>query len=201
MTGRSDDRPAVWTLGLLAGGRSERMGRDKALARLNGRTMLEHVVWRCAPPTGEILVSSGPLDRRLDVPWPRVPDAAGAGPLAGIHALCAAVRTPRLVVVPCDMPYLERRYLEALVGALTAGRDAAFFAGDRGPAPLPLAVVASRALAAARALIGAGRLRVDGLAEMLPHAIVPPPAGACALTSVNHPEELDAAAKFFASLS
>jgi molybdopterin-guanine dinucleotide biosynthesis protein A len=50
-------------------------------------------------------------------------EQAGQGPLAGILAALEAAHAPRVLVVACDMPYLEASALERLVGA--SGADGA----------------------------------------------------------------------------
>lgn len=71
-------------LGLvLAGGRSSRFGTDKALALLDGRTLLDHAVARLSPWCGQVVIAgrkTGPAPCLPD--WPR-PDL---GPLGGLAA-------------------------------------------------------------------------------------------------------------------
>lgn len=97
---------------ILAGGRARRMdGRDKALAPLGGRALMQHVIDRVAPQVAELALS---VERQtsaygrfglLQLPDP-VP--GHHGPLGG---LLAALRhfSPRhewLLLVPCDAPFL-----------------------------------------------------------------------------------------------
>ena len=96
-----------WSLGVLSGGESRRMGRDKSQVPFLGRPMIEHVIRRLAPEGVPVLVStrSGgadppPFTLRIDDKHP------GLGPLAGISALLEATVTPFLLVVPCDLPNL-----------------------------------------------------------------------------------------------
>jgi molybdenum cofactor guanylyltransferase len=93
---------------VLAGGRSSRMGQDKALLRLGGRSMLEIA-----------------LDKLLAVPLASPPrlagtrmDAAaiadlhpGCGPLGGIEAALTASNHPLNVFLPVDMPLLPAKFL------------------------------------------------------------------------------------------
>jgi len=51
---------------IVAGGRSSRMGQEKAFTMLAGRTLLEHVVGRLAPQVNEIVINAnGDASRSL----------------------------------------------------------------------------------------------------------------------------------------
>ena len=179
------------------------MGFDKAAASLGDRTLLEHVIERCSASDSscEILISGGPPERRVPGKWRVARDRGGEGPLAGIHALAAEATTPTLVVVACDMPYLDFETLLPLLEIVEHGAEAAFFESEERLEPLPLALDVESAAAAASRLIEAGRLRVIGLAdELVAHRRVAPDDPR-ALANVNTPDDLEAAVKFFASLS
>ena len=92
---------------ILAGGKSERMGRDKAqLIRPDGRSQLSFTA-DCLREAGieEILVSGASLNglKSIKDVYPE------KGPLAGIHSALAHCKpdTDSLIVVPCDMPLLK----------------------------------------------------------------------------------------------
>jgi molybdopterin-guanine dinucleotide biosynthesis protein A len=91
------------------------MGRDKTNLRLGSRTLIERA-WRAVDSVAEeILVSvRGPV--RHDFPGARpVPDRLELpGPLAGLDALLRAARFPALLLVGCDMPFLNPALLRHL---------------------------------------------------------------------------------------
>jgi molybdopterin-guanine dinucleotide biosynthesis protein A len=94
------------SLVVLAGGRSRRMGTDKAGLSAGQGTVLDHIVRRLAPVVDEVIVAGGSpvrgaVSRRVEDRYP------GAGPLAGMHAGLLAARTPYAWVVACDMPDIE----------------------------------------------------------------------------------------------
>lgn len=103
---------------VLAGGRSQRMGRPKALLRLGDMTIIERVVAVVAAVTTEVMVIANEpaaysyLGVRLVAD--RVP---GRGPLAGIHAGLLAAAGERAVVAACDLPFLEEAVLRHLLAA------------------------------------------------------------------------------------
>ncbi len=114
---------------VLAGGRSSRMGRDKAGVEVGGRSLLTRTIERLRPQCGPLVVSRH--DGTLDGPdhgLPLVADgvAGRAGPLAGILAgldWVAEVNpaATHAVTVPVDAPFLPTD----LVVRLTAAREAA----------------------------------------------------------------------------
>lgn len=107
---------------ILAGGRSRRMGADKATLPLAGQTLLQCVAQCVAPLFGELLVSV--REKRPDLPWPQVCDAhAGAGPLAGLCAALGEARTPWVFAVATDMPFVAPALIE-LLARRRAGFDA-----------------------------------------------------------------------------
>lgn len=93
---------------ILAGGKSSRFGSNKALAMLSGQPMLGHVADIIEPLFSEhILVTNSPEEYSF-ISWNTTPDIyPGAGPLAGIHAALSKVKSEKIFVVGCDMPFLQ----------------------------------------------------------------------------------------------
>lgn len=108
----AETRPGITGI-VLAGGRSSRMGRDKAMLAWHGRTLLEHAI--------DLLVRAG-CDRVLASGqrpgFPHVTDLVpGYGPLGGLHSVLskrADLAGSCLVVVPLDMPLLRPAFLRAM---------------------------------------------------------------------------------------
>ena len=108
---------------ILTGGDSTRMGRDKIGVMLAGRTLLEHVHGIVAPLCQDVMVVT--REERLEATRATAPDGcrvvadrlAGRGPLVGIHAALAAADTKRVLVVACDMPWLQPALLEAIMAS------------------------------------------------------------------------------------
>lgn len=112
---------------ILAGGRSSRMGRNKAIADLGGESLLARIKARISPQVSALALNADP-------DWPEtlglrlVPDTipGKAGPLAGVLAalLDTAASHPQatyVVTVPIDSPFLP----EDLVSRLAASLDGA----------------------------------------------------------------------------
>ena len=102
-------RPECETLGvILAGGRSSRMGFDKAMLPFQGRRLLDHVVARISPQV-RVLAINGDAARLGGWAFVILPDpvAGQPGPLAGVLAAmlwAGAFTKGRVLTVPVDMP-------------------------------------------------------------------------------------------------
>lgn len=122
------------SVAILAGGRSRRMGQDKALLELGGRPLLEHVIERAQPVADEIMLIA--TDRpeygrfNLRVIPDRMPEV---GSLGGIYTAVAEATHPFCLVLACDMPFVNTgllRYMaelprtyDVLVPATSAARS------------------------------------------------------------------------------
>ena len=116
---------------VLAGGASRRMGRDKALLRVDGTRLVDRAVRVLSEVCDTVLLAAG--DRRIDVDGATpVADAEGGGPLAGIVAGLELATTPLVAVVAVDMPNADGGVLEQL---------AALWDGEAGVAPMVGGVV------------------------------------------------------------
>ena len=124
---------------VLAGGKSSRMGRDKASLLLAGEPLLRRVVERLRQATGDVLVV-GPVELEELVPGLRVvPDAqAGGGPLGGLVTALQSASTSRVFVVGCDMPFVRPALVAAIIerAQTEPALDAVVLRTDRGIEPL-----------------------------------------------------------------
>ncbi len=148
---------------VLAGGRSTRMGRDKAFVPFEGMTLLEHALRRARALGVPRILSGDARDEerrdRLRQFAPTVPDhTAGAGPLAGIDAALQDSPTEWLLILPVDQPCLPATALEEWIAeAEQAAVQAAWFTHPGGTEPLPLLLHRSLAEAIGMALLGGER--------------------------------------------
>lgn len=102
---------------VLAGGKSLRLGRNKALEPFLGKSLVEHVVDRLRPLAVQLLiVTSGEqalpsLDKTeaLNDVYP------GEGPLGGIYTGLLAARYSHSIVVGCDMPFINTKLFRFMV--------------------------------------------------------------------------------------
>jgi molybdopterin-guanine dinucleotide biosynthesis protein A len=102
---------------VLAGGKSNRMGFNKAFLRFGQQHLIERIVATLKEVFAEnILVTDNPeLYRNLGLPV--VTDIfPGYGPLSGIHAGLVYTNTPYIFVVACDMPFVTAQFILFLLG-------------------------------------------------------------------------------------
>ena len=136
---------------VLAGGRSSRMGQDKALLDVDGAPLIEHALRNLRPVCSQIRILSGPPNLERDVVLAcsslLVPDFVTGqwtthdGPLAGLSAALHDCTTPYALLLAVDQPRMPAAVLTqlALAGTATCA-PAACLAVDGKPQPLPLLV-------------------------------------------------------------
>ena len=142
---------------VVAGGRSLRMGRDKALLPWGAATLLDHAIARLREVCREVRVLSGSEPRYADRGVSVDPDAlADSGPLGGL-ATALAVAAPRSVLLlGVDMPFVTAPLL-AHVRDAHGGADAAVPVLAAGAEPLCAAYGAACVAAVQEALAAGAR--------------------------------------------
>jgi molybdopterin-guanine dinucleotide biosynthesis protein A len=122
---------------VLAGGRSSRMGRDKALLEIDGVTLIVRAVTLLRSVLDEATViasKAGYESLGLRIVGDDFP---GFGPLGGIATALHISKKPWNLVIACDLPYLSKAWLEYLIErALKSEADAVVPMNVRGPEPL-----------------------------------------------------------------
>jgi molybdopterin-guanine dinucleotide biosynthesis protein A len=106
---------------ILAGGKSIRFGRNKALEIIGGMTLVERVIKQLLPITNRIvLVTDGDNNYFSEIKSTEViTDIYPAnGPLAGIYTGLCSSHTVVNILVACDMPFLNTVLLEYMVNLL-----------------------------------------------------------------------------------
>jgi len=104
---------------ILAGGKNLRLGRNKALETLDGKSLIEHVIERVEPLSERILIVTSqekfdlPVSVKAEMLADLYPDK---GPLGGIYTGLAASRSLYNIVVACDMPFLNTELLRYMLG-------------------------------------------------------------------------------------
>ena len=120
---------------VVAGGRSTRMGRDKALLAWDGATLLDHAITRLAAVCGDVRILCGPRERYADRGRPLVLDASDGGPLAALSAALDDAGGADALCLGVDLPRVTPALLAALA-ALDGNADAVVPVTPRGPEPL-----------------------------------------------------------------
>lgn len=100
---------------ILAGGKSSRMGTDKAFLPFRGRTLLSRALETAHTLTDGIYIVGDPakFEGLGNVIADTFPDS---GPLGGIHAALAAHKAEWNLVLAVDLPLITPAFLKFLVG-------------------------------------------------------------------------------------
>lgn len=189
---------------LLAGGRSTRMGRDKASMVLGreGWTQAQRTIQALSRVCENTFLSlrDGQAAPEGCEEMETVRDKAGLnGPLAGI--LAAFEREPEAawLAMACDLPFVGPDLLSGLVAARVEGFDFFAYASIADGLPEPLCAIyepsaravlqahAARGCISPRQIMSAGRTRLLDL----------PPANRRALENMNTPKDMAAASLEF----
>lgn len=179
--------------GILAGGRSRRMGHEKArLPLADGRAMIEHV----AAVVGEVCDRVVILGRcSVVASLPQLDDVhPGAGPLAGLEVLLMRTDAQFALLCPCDLPLISAELLRSLLRLRDADADAAALRlpERRTVESLP-ACFRRSVLPVVQRQIEQGENSVRALlARLRLHEIDAPQAWAGQLRNINTPQEYEA---------
>ena len=114
------------TLIILAGGKSLRLGRNKALEIVSGKSLIERVAERLKPITDQLIIVTS--KEQVGLPFIHGAEVVadiypGKGPLGGIYTGLMASRSEQNIVVACDMPFLNTELLRHMI-ELSPGYDA-----------------------------------------------------------------------------
>ncbi len=129
---------------VLAGGRSKRMGRDKALLQHDGQSQLERMVTLLGHCVDRAFVSTSkdqaddPERRRFDQVVDRYQDI---GPLAGILSAMDEFPEADWLVVACDLPNIDVATLRHLIENCSASQPFTAFISSHDGLPEPLCAV------------------------------------------------------------
>ncbi len=193
------------TIAIQAGGRSSRMGRDKALLPLGGKPLIEHVLQRVAGLGDEVLITTNQPDDYAFLGLRMVGDRQpGAGALDGLLTALEAARGDRVLLLACDMPFVSRPLLDHMVGI---DSDAEVVIPRRGGRLQPLhAIYAASCAAFVREALKAGEKRMISFFPSVETSIVEQeildqydPKG-LSFFNVNTPDDLEQAEQTLGTL-
>ena len=129
-----------YSLLLLAGGKSARMGTSKAELLYEGKSFLDHMLEKARALGLEKFYISGYLSSRENVTtvWDHYPNR---GPLSGLHACMKTIDTPYCLVLPVDAPKLPVEILEELLQCHEQRSDEKVLIWEHGVRQEPLIAV------------------------------------------------------------
>ena len=174
---------------MLVGGRSTRMGRDKALLPFRGGALAEWVAAEAAFAAGGVTLVGSPA-RYAHLGRAVIPDLfPGEGPLGGILTALRHSTAEWNLVVACDMPEVcAAAFLELFLAAERGNPDALVPAGPSGlPEPL-CAVYHRRACAGLQTAFDRGVRKITEALQCL-RAVIFPVTELGLYQNVNTPED------------
>jgi len=113
---------------LLVGGKSSRMGRDKAFLELNGAPLIQRTADLLKPLIAKntlVISTDQPANAITTNPYstfelPTLADRwPNAGPLGGIATALATAQTSWSLILACDMPFLTKEWLTFLLNQIS----------------------------------------------------------------------------------
>jgi molybdenum cofactor guanylyltransferase len=157
-----DGSAADVTAFILAGGKSARMGSEKAFVLLGGQTLLERALAVARAVTDEVRIVGE--TKKFQEFAPVVEDLyRGCGPLAGIHAALRASQRELNVILAVDLPLVTKDLLQYLL-ARARSSDVTVTAARAGGGWQPLCAVYRREFAyAAEKALQQGQYKIDAL--------------------------------------
>ena len=108
---------------VLAGGKSSRMGTDKASLKFNNMAFLQKSIEALNPLVSEVIVVSD-IKAHSNFGVTRIEDLIkGSGPLAGLHAALSHSKTKYNVILSCDIPLITSRIPQLLLDHINDAYD------------------------------------------------------------------------------
>lgn len=192
---------SLLTGAILAGGHSSRFGSNKALFAPNGETLISKAAGLLRSVAREVLVSASQTNAGdydflgLEIVVDQHPDS---GPMGGLETLLQRCTTPWLLVLTCDMPFVDKEALVTMVSNLAREPDNALCQRDRPHAlawqccdgsisPFPLLIERS-ALPILQSRMRTGSLSMKGLLSDLDTYYIMSPYNRL-LSNINRPED------------
>ncbi len=160
-----DSSPPDVTVFILAGGKSARMGTNKAFVILDGRTLLARALDVARSVTSDVRIVGDAA--KFSAFAPVVEDIfPGSGPLGGIHAALRISPTDLNVILAIDVPFVPPALLQYLISRARNSALATVTVTETAGRLQPLCAVYRREFAdAAERALRAGRYKIDALFE------------------------------------
>tara|TARA_B100000029_G_scaffold107347_1_gene98322 strand:- start:914 stop:1534 length:621 start_codon:yes stop_codon:yes gene_type:complete len=125
---------------ILAGGQSRRMGRDKSLIKLNGKTLIEHTIIKVKKFLPNLIIISNEnkneiIKYGIDV----IKDCLGKnqGPLIGIMTAMKYIKDNKknfdwIATFPCDTPFFPELLMKKFIDNSKSKKSLLYFASSKG---------------------------------------------------------------------
>ena len=112
---------------ILAGGKSSRLGRDKAWEDVGGQRIIDRVIGALQSSCDEVLIIGDRPERQNELSLPkciqyRSDDLKGRGSIGGLYTGLKASYTLWSLVVACDMPFISRELIRFMLSIISKNR-------------------------------------------------------------------------------
>ncbi|MGB7603613.1 MAG: molybdenum cofactor guanylyltransferase [Candidatus Sulfotelmatobacter sp.] len=182
---------------ILAGGKSTRMGTDKAFIEFEGRTLLARALDLARSVTPSVRIAAA--GEKFAPFAPLVEDIfRERGPLGGIHAALRASKTELNFMLAVDMPFVSALFLQYLISeARTAAAATVIVPRSEGRRQPLCAVYRPQFADLAEQALLAGHNRIDSLFDVVETRVIEEEelvrAGFSSLIfrNLNTPEQLE----------
>lgn len=105
---------------ILSGGKSKRMGVNKALLKIDNQTIIEKVFSIMKDVFDEVIISTNEPELYGFIDAEKVVDKfPGFGPLAGIHSALSTTQTKKIFITTCDLPFINSSLINFLLNVKT----------------------------------------------------------------------------------
>lgn len=103
---------------ILAGGKSTRMGTDKALMTFKGRSLLDNAIDICKPVCQDILISSNnPAHQTGEIPVV-FDEYQNCGPMGGLYSGLKKSKTEWNFVLSVDSPFIKPEFIKKIISEI-----------------------------------------------------------------------------------
>ncbi|MBQ6835070.1 MAG: molybdenum cofactor guanylyltransferase [Lachnospiraceae bacterium] len=177
---------------ILAGGKSSRMGTDKALLEIDGTNFIGKIAGELNFFVEKFLARGN--CEVVSIPgWQNIPDIyPECGPIGGLHAALKTCRSDALVCVTCDMPLLKSELVRDLCDQMTEEYDAVILKEADGRIHPTCGIYRKSAVNVFEQQILDGNYRMMQVLDRLrvKYVTIDPQIGSWQLKNINTPEDL-----------
>lgn len=101
---------------ILSGGKSSRMGQNKSLFEINGKTIIEDLYLKIKSIFKNIILVTNDAELYDFIKEPKVKDIfIGKGPLGGIHSGLMHSQTEKNFIISCDLPLITLEAIDFII--------------------------------------------------------------------------------------
>lgn len=116
---------------ILAGGKSKRMGKEKALLHIGDRTIIDVLVEKLKSRFPKIILSTNSPGSFAFLKIPMVEDFyKNVGPIGGIHAGLTESDTEKNFIISCDLPLMSEEMIDYICNYKSSSKIIVCKTGD-----------------------------------------------------------------------